>query len=65
MRNRKLSWIQYDDLKLAIPKQYDLKVKVQDPLLEVNMGDDNEPKSTFVSQLLELEFQAKLIELLR
>ena len=60
-----LDAIQFDDLELAILKLDDSMAEVQDPLQEVNLGDKNEHKPTFVSQLLELEFQAKLIELLR
>ena len=57
--------IQFDDLNPAIPKLDDTMTEVQDSLQEVNLGDRNEHKPIFISQLLEPEFQAKLIELLR
>ena len=60
-----LDAIQLDDLELAILKLDDSLAEVQDPLQEVNLGDENEHKPTFISQLLEPKFQTKLIELLR
>ena len=57
--------IQLDDLKPAILKLDDSMAKVQHPLQEVNLGDENEHRPTFVSLWLEPEFQTKLIELLR
>ena len=60
-----LDAIQFDDLEPAISKLDDSMAEVLDLLQEVNLGDENEHKPTFVSQLLELEFQAKLIKLLR
>ena len=57
--------IQLDDLKSVTPKLDDSKSEVQDSLQEVNLGDKNEHKPMFVSQLLKPESQAKLIELLR
>ena len=60
-----LDAIQLDDLEPAIPKLDDSLVEVQDPLQEVNLGEENKHKPNFVSQLLEPEFQTKLIELLR
>ena len=47
-----------EELELAIPKSDDSKAEVQDPLLEVNLGDKCKHKPTFLSQLLELDFQA-------
>ena len=60
-----LDVIQLDDIEPAITKLVDSMAKVQDPLQEVSLGDENEYKPTFVSQLLEPKFQAKLIELLK
>ena len=60
-----LATIQLDDLEPVTLKLDDSKAKVQDPLQKVNLRDKTEHKPTFVSQLLEPEFQAKLIELLR
>ena len=57
--------IQLDDLEPAIRKLDDSKAEVQDPLQKVNLGNKNEHKPTFFSQLLKPEFQTKLIELLR
>ena len=57
--------IQMDELESAVPKLDNHKANVQDPLLEVNLGDEGEHKPTYVSQLLEPDFQAKLINLLR
>ena len=54
-----------DDLEPAIPKLNDSRDEVQDRLQEVNLGDENEHKPTFISQLLKPKFQAKIIELLR
>ena len=51
-----LDVIQLDDLEFANPKLDDSLAEVQDPLLEVNLGDENEHKPTFISQLLEPEF---------
>ena len=57
--------VQLDDLEPAIPKLDDSLVEVQDPLQEINLGDKNKHKPTFISQLLEPKFQTELIELLR
>ena len=60
-----LDAIQLDELEPTTPKlDYSLG-EVQDPLREVNLGDESEHKPTFISQLLEPEFQTKLIKLLR
>ena len=48
--------IQLDDLEPANPKLDDSLAEVQDPLLEVNLGDENEHKPTFINQLFDLEF---------
>ena len=44
-----LKVIQLNDLEPAIPKLNDSMAEVQDPLQEVNLGDENEHKPTFVS----------------
>ena len=51
-----LDAIQLDNLNPAIPKLNDSMVEVQDPFQEVNLGDENEHKPTFIGQLLKLEF---------
>ena len=60
-----LDAIQLDELKPAIPKLDESLAEVQDPLREVKLGDEGEHKPTFISQLLEPEFQTKLVKLLR
>ena len=60
-----LDAIQFENLEAANPKLDDSMAEIEDPLQEVNLGDENEHKPTFFNQLLELELQAKLIELLR
>ena len=60
-----LDAIQWDELEPAIPKLDDALAEVQDPLREVNLGDEGENKPTYISQLLEPEFQTELEKLLR
>lgn len=43
----------------------DLKAEVQDPLLEVNLGTEQNPQPTYISKLLEPTFRDKLIYLLQ
>ena len=50
---------------MATAKLDDLKANVQDPLLEVNLGSEGELKPIHVTQLLDTEFQAKSIIILR
>ena len=57
--------IQLDELEPAIKKLDDSMAKVQDPLREVNLGDEGENKPTYISQLLEPEYQTELKNLLR
>ncbi|KAG6467747.1 hypothetical protein ZIOFF_074394 (mitochondrion) [Zingiber officinale] len=57
-----LSW---EELEAAPAKLDDLKAEVQDPLLEVNLGTEEEPRPTFVSQLLEPAVQLRIIEFIK
>ena len=51
-----LDAIQLDELEPANKKLDDLMAEVQDPLREVNLGDEGENKPTYISQLLEPDF---------
>ena len=53
-----------DELEPVGPKLDDTLVEVQDPLREVNLGDEGGNKPTYISQLLEPEFQTELIKFL-
>ena len=57
--------IQLDELEPTIKKLDDSMEEVQDPLREVNLGDEGENKPTYISQLLEPKFQTELEVLLR
>ena len=54
----------FDDLETAPAEMEDDYPKVQDPLLEINIGTDPEPRPLFVSQLLCPELAAEIIGLL-
>ncbi len=45
-------------------KMEDDKAEVQDPLLEVNLGDGTESRPTFISKLLSEEQQSQMVALL-
>ncbi|XP_059630454.1 uncharacterized protein LOC132273511 [Cornus florida] len=60
----KLDAIQLTDLKAAPMKLDDLKAEVQDPLLELNLGTEQDPRPTYISKLLEPTFREELISLL-
>ena len=60
-----LDAIQLDELEPATKKLDDSMAEVQDPLREVNLGDEGENKPTYISQLLEPEFQTELKNLLK
>ena len=60
-----LDAIQLDELEPANKKLDDSMAEVQDPLREVNLGDEGENKPTYISQLLDLKFQTELEALLR
>ena len=51
-----LDAIQLDELEPANKKLDDSMAEVQDPLREINFGDEGENKPTYISQLLDLEF---------
>ena len=60
-----LDAIQLDELEPANKKLDDLMAEVQDPLREVNLGDEGENKHTYISQLLEPEFRTELENFLK
>lgn len=49
----------------APKKMEDDKAEVQDPLLEVNLGDGTESRPTFISKLLSEEQQSQMVALLK
>ncbi|CAL9012184.1 unnamed protein product [Prunus brigantina] len=53
-----------DDLETAPAEMEDDYPEVQDPLLEINVGTEAEPRPLFVSQLLNPELAAEIIGLL-
>ncbi|XP_059663595.1 uncharacterized protein LOC132309293 [Cornus florida] len=57
--------IRLEELDAAPAKLEDLKADVQDPLLEINLGAEEEHRPTYISDLLEPDFKAELILLLR
>ena len=57
-------YIKLDEINDVPAKLVDL-VKVLDSLLEVNLGKPGEHCPTYVSKLMDLNFQAWLIQLLR
>ncbi|CAL2270628.1 unnamed protein product [Prunus armeniaca] len=54
----------FDDLETALAEMEDDYPKVHDPLLEINVGTEPEPRPLFVSQLLNPELAAEIIDLL-
>ncbi|CAL9020605.1 unnamed protein product, partial [Prunus brigantina] len=54
----------FDDLETAPAEMEDDYPEVQDPLLEINVGTKAEPRTLFVSQLLNPELAAEIIGLL-
>ncbi|CAL8089446.1 unnamed protein product [Prunus armeniaca] len=54
----------FDDLGTAPAEMEDDYPEVQDPLLEINMGTEPEPRPLFVSQFLSPELAAEIIGLL-
>ncbi|CAL2238765.1 unnamed protein product [Prunus armeniaca] len=52
-----------DDLETAPAEMEDDYPEVQDPLLEINVGTEAEPRPLFVSQLLNPELAAEIISL--
>ncbi|XP_059664235.1 uncharacterized protein LOC132310008 [Cornus florida] len=61
----KLDAIQIEDIESAPSRIEDNKAEVQDPLLEINVGTEKDHRPLFVSVLLEPNFQADLIKLLK
>ena len=49
----------------ATPRLQDDQHKVQDPLEEINLGTEKEPKITYVSSLLKEEVKKELVTLLK
>ncbi|GKU89586.1 hypothetical protein SLEP1_g3710 [Rubroshorea leprosula] len=56
--------ITLEELDLAPAKLDDLKVEVQDPLEEINLGSESEPKVTFISGSLEPQTRGQIVRLL-
>ncbi|GKV42187.1 hypothetical protein SLEP1_g49624 [Rubroshorea leprosula] len=56
--------ITLEELDLAQAKLDDLKAEVQDPLEEINLGSESEPKVTFISGSLELQTRDQIVRLL-
>ncbi|GKV43692.1 hypothetical protein SLEP1_g50953 [Rubroshorea leprosula] len=56
--------ITLEELDLAPAKLDDLKAEVQDPLEEINLGSESEPKVTFVSGSLEPQTRDQIVRLL-
>ena len=54
-----------DEFESALTKLDGLKADVQDPLLELNLGVSWEKNPKNMSKLIDLDFQAALISLLR
>ncbi|XP_027343131.1 uncharacterized protein LOC113855699 [Abrus precatorius] len=58
----------YDDAPISFEEdsaRKGPKMEAQDPLEEVNLGDEKEPRLTFISKLVEEEVKDQLIKLLR
>lgn len=55
----------FSALPPAPKKMEDDKAEVQDPLLEVNLGDGTESRPTFISKLLPEEQQSQMVALLK
>ncbi|GKV17163.1 hypothetical protein SLEP1_g27699 [Rubroshorea leprosula] len=56
--------ITLEELDLAPAKLDDLKAEVQDPLEEINLGSENEPKVTFISGSLKPQTRDQIVKLL-
>lgn len=54
-----------DDLQSAPAKMEDVKADVQDPLMEVNLGTQEEYRITYKSQVLEPGMRKQIIQLLK
>ena len=57
----------YDDEPLGFEKSdhQDKTVEVEDPLEELNLGDDQNPRVTYISSLLDQPFKEQLSSLLK
>ncbi|OMO89495.1 Retrotransposon gag protein [Corchorus capsularis] len=60
-----LDEITMEELDRAPMKLDDLKAEVYDPLLEVNLGTEEEPRPTYISQLLAEEDKPRFVALLK
>ena len=56
---------QWEELSLAPPKMEDDQLQAKDPLIEVNLNTEDDPKTTFISGLLEGSFKEEIIALLK
>lgn len=54
-----------DDLQSAPAKMEDVKADVQDPLMEVNLGTQEEHRITYISQVLEPGMREQIFQLLK
>ena len=59
------SEITMEELDRAPMKLEDLKAEVQDPLLEIDLGTDGNPKPTYISQFLSEEDKVRMVTLLK
>ena len=57
--------LQIEHVKEAPPCLQDDQHKVQDPLEEINLGTEKEPRITYVSSLLKEEVKKELVTLLK
>ncbi|KAI5324236.1 hypothetical protein L3X38_033309 [Prunus dulcis] len=57
--------LELEEVQLAPSAMDDSKAEVQDPLLEINLGTEDNHRPIYISGLMELELRAKMEELLR
>ena len=57
--------LQIEHVKKAPPRLQDNQHKVQEPLEEINLGTEKEPRITYVSSLLKEEVKKELVTLLK
>ena len=57
--------IQIKDLEQAPPKMEDNKLRVHDPMEEVNLGTVEEPRITYISSLISANLKEHNISLLQ
>ncbi|CAL2270790.1 unnamed protein product [Prunus armeniaca] len=57
--------LELEEVELAPSEMDDSKAEVQDPLLEIKLGTEDNHRPIYISGLMELELRAKMEELLR